>query len=66
MPVVEQTQIEMDFSNLKLTTMDTNIIRLEVLGSGDGMANGSTTLHYSSPILRLIYDTYMSSNSFNR
>ena len=37
--------------------------RLEVLGSGDGMANGSTTLHYSSPILRLIYDTYMSSNS---
>ena len=37
--------------------------RMELLGSGIGMANGSTTLHYSSPILRLVYDTYMSSNS---
>ena len=37
--------------------------RMELLGSGNGMANGSPTLHYSSPILRLIYDTYMSSNS---
>ena len=37
--------------------------RMELLGSGNGMANGSTTLHYSSPILRLVYDTYMSSNS---
>ena len=36
---------------------------MELLGSGNGMANGSPTLHYSSPILRLIYDTYMSSNS---